>query len=514
MLYMETMQGYVDKGFAECVSEHDLDDNNCWYLPHHAVSHPRKANKVRVVFDCAARYNGTSLNKQLLTGPDLLNNLFGVLTCFRKGKVTLVADIESMYHQVLVDPQDRKYLKFLRWPSGNTNLPPARYHMKVHVFGAASLPACATYALQQTAKDNDLLSPQDVIDTVLENFYMDDCLKSVDLEEEAIRMSDELSQLLKKGGFNLTKWLSNNDQVVSNFVLEKRAKVYLNLKEDKNILHQLLGVTLNFEEDSFQIDVNLKDKPLTRRGVLSHVSAVFDPLGFAAPVILKAKLILQELCQLKLGWDEPIPEQLAIRWSKWISNLTCLSELKVDRYFSDFEDADHIELHIFYDASQDGYGVVAYLRQSVQRDHLHKERILTGLNHVVFEGVLRVGGRLDDKDYHERVGHVGMSHTWATIRQRFWIVKGAANFRNVLGPTSRLTANKPYVTGVDYFGPIFVKQGRAMVKQWGCSKTVRAVHIQLAPSFSAHSFINALQRFFGRKDKELPNRNKFINSTG
>ena len=103
----------MDKGFAERLSEHDLEDNNCWYLPHHAVSHPRKVNKVRVVFGCAARYIGTSLNEQLLTRLDLLNNLFGVLTRFKKGKVTLVADIESMYHQVLVDPQNHKYLKFL-----------------------------------------------------------------------------------------------------------------------------------------------------------------------------------------------------------------------------------------------------------------------------------------------------------------------------------------------------------------------------------------------------------------
>ena len=79
------------------------------------------------------------------------------------------------------------------WPFGNSNLPPAKYCMKVHVFGAASSPACANYALQQTAKDNDLLFPQDVIGTVLENFYMDDCLKSVDSAEQAIRMSEELS---------------------------------------------------------------------------------------------------------------------------------------------------------------------------------------------------------------------------------------------------------------------------------------------------------------------------------
>ena len=191
-LYTETMQGYVDKGFAVRLSEHDLEDNNCWYLPDYAVSHPRKSDKVKVMFDCAARYNGTSLNEKLLTGPDLLNNLFGVLTRFRKGKITLVADIESMYHQVLVDTQDRKYLKFLWWLSGNTNLPPAKYCMQVHVFEAASSPACANYALQQTAKDNDLLFRQDVIATVLENFYMDDCLKSVNSAEEAIRMSHGL----------------------------------------------------------------------------------------------------------------------------------------------------------------------------------------------------------------------------------------------------------------------------------------------------------------------------------
>ena len=297
-MYTETIQGYVDKGFAERINEDYPEDDNCWYLPHHAVSHPRKP-KVRVVFDCAARFNGTSLNEQLLTGPDLLNNLFGVITRFRKGRVTLVADIESMYHQVLVDTDDRKYLKFLWWPYGNTNLPPAKYCMKVHVFGAASSPACANYALRQTAIDNNLLFSKKTIDTVLENFYMDDCLKSVGSAEEAIKESDELTRLLKRGGFNLTKWLSNSDQVISSFSLEKRAKVCLDLSQSKNILHRVLGVTLNFDEDCFQIDVNVKNKPLTRRGILSQISAVFDPLGFVAPTMLKARLILQDLCRLE-----------------------------------------------------------------------------------------------------------------------------------------------------------------------------------------------------------------------
>ena len=83
------------------------------------------------------------------------------------------------------------------------------------MFGPASSPACANYALQQTAKDNDLLFSQDVIANMI---------KSVNSAEEAIRMSDKLSQLLKKGGFNQTKWLSNSDPVISNFALEKQAR--------------------------------------------------------------------------------------------------------------------------------------------------------------------------------------------------------------------------------------------------------------------------------------------------
>ena len=68
--------------------------------------HPQKPNKVRVVFDCAARFRETSLNDQLLQGPDLMNNLTGVLLRFRQERVALVADVEQMFHQVIVKPED------------------------------------------------------------------------------------------------------------------------------------------------------------------------------------------------------------------------------------------------------------------------------------------------------------------------------------------------------------------------------------------------------------------------
>jgi hypothetical protein len=113
--YKFTMSEYIKKGHAERVPDEELNltDKPVWYLPHHPVVHHLKPDKVRVVYDCAAKYKQTSLNQQLLQGPDEANRLVGVLSRFRKESVGIVADIESMFHQVIVDPRDRDVLRFL-----------------------------------------------------------------------------------------------------------------------------------------------------------------------------------------------------------------------------------------------------------------------------------------------------------------------------------------------------------------------------------------------------------------
>ena len=255
-------------------------------MPHHAVFHPKKPNKIRIVFDCAARSNGTSLNEQLLTGPDILGSLIGVLSRFRKDKVALVADVEAMYHQVLIDPKDEPYLRFLWWPGGDTSLPPAHYNMKVHVFGATSSPACALYALKETARDHAASYSKEAVQTVMENFYMDDCLKFVPSRDKAILLCQQLANLLKQGGFRLTKWLSNDKEVLEHIPSEERAKVVLDLAEIGVSCERILGVQWNFQEDYFQFNISLTNKPCTRRGILSMISSLFDPLGFVARVVL------------------------------------------------------------------------------------------------------------------------------------------------------------------------------------------------------------------------------------
>ena len=173
---------------------------------------------------------------------------------------------------------------------------------------------------------------------------------------------------------------------------------------------------------------------------------------------------------------------------------------------------------------------------------------LRKLNPMLKDGILRVGGRLDNaplefsvrhpiilpsdhhvtrlviEDYHYRVGHSGMAHTWTSIRQNYWIVKGAATVRKVLGkcilcrrrnaragqqmmsdlPKERVTPCNPpfYFSGVDYFGPFVVRQGRSDVKRYGCiftCLTTRAVHIEVAHSLTTDSFIDAFRRFVSRR---------------
>ena len=110
-----TMADYIENGHASRVPDEELKvkDRPVWYLPHHPVTHPLKPGKVRVVYDCAAKYGGTSLNQQLLEEPDQTNQLVGVLIRFREEPVGVVADIEAMFHQMLVEPKDCDALRIL-----------------------------------------------------------------------------------------------------------------------------------------------------------------------------------------------------------------------------------------------------------------------------------------------------------------------------------------------------------------------------------------------------------------
>ena len=193
---------------------------------------------------------------------------------------------------------------------------------------------------------------------------MDDILKSVASDNAAIRLAGQLRELLSRGGFKLTKWLSNSRKVIESVPESERAALVKNLDFDQLPVERALGVQWNVSSDKFGFKIIIKDRPVTRRGILSIVSSVYDPLGFAAPFILNAKLILQDLCRNKLGWDDKIPAEYMHRWQAWLQELPKLEQLEIDRCFksADFGEISSSQLHHFSDASQQGYGAVTYLR--------------------------------------------------------------------------------------------------------------------------------------------------------
>lgn len=129
-------------------------------------------------------------------------------------------------------------------------------------------------------------------------------------------------------------------------------------------IQRALGLKWNMESDKFKFDRVLKDKPTTRRGILSLVSSVYDPLGFLAPVVLPAKKLFQDLCREKLAWDDPIGAVERERWEDWKKKMPNLAGIAVNRCLKpiNFVELKYSELHIFADASQFAYGAVSSLR--------------------------------------------------------------------------------------------------------------------------------------------------------
>ena len=273
--YRYFMDDLLKKACARKVNCQDIGPlGTHWYLPHHPVFHPKKPNKVRVVFDCSAKHLGTSLNDQLLQGPDLTNSLVGVLSPFREEQIALMADVEAMFHQVRVRPSECDALRFLWWPDGNLDNEPQEYQMGVHLFGGASSPSCANFALKKTAQDNKNEFDLETIKTVECNFYVDDRLKSVSSKELAVNLSSQSCELLARGGFKLTKWFSNSRKFIKSLPASERAVQVRDLDFEKLPVERTLGFQWNISSDQFGFRIVIKDRPATRRGILSIVSCL------------------------------------------------------------------------------------------------------------------------------------------------------------------------------------------------------------------------------------------------
>lgn len=380
--YRDFMSKMLDKGYAVKVSTEEVTGRT-WYIPHHGVYHPRKPNKIRVVFDCSARYFGTSLNDALLQGPNLTNTIVNVLLRFREESTAMMSDIEGMFHQVRVSDHHTDCLRFLWWPDGDLTKTPEAYKMVTHLFGAVSSPACANVALRQAAEDNKDYFEPDVVQSVAKSFYVDDYVRSVK-SDRGVKTASDVTSLVARGGFRLTGWISNDMDVNRSIPETERAKNLQSIKRDLESINssslpteRTLGVVWMVNSDSLGFALCLQEKACTRRGILSVISSVYDPLGIAAPFVLPARILLQNLCQQNLGWDEEIGEENKSRWRKWLVDILQIEKLTVPRCVNSNGSVVTVyQLHAFSDASDNGYGIAIYTRLSDDGGHATSNLLL------------------------------------------------------------------------------------------------------------------------------------------
>ena len=169
--------------------------------------------------------------------------------------------------------------------------------------------------------------------------------------------------------------MSNNKEVLRSISPSDLAKGIqeLDLTCDNLPVERTLGVQWCVDSDTFQFRIVVSERPMTRRGILSTISSVYDPLGLLAPFVLIGKQILQELCKDKAEWDEMLPERMRPRWMRWLSDLQILPRHWVPRSYKpeNFGEIASAQLHNFSDASQNGYGQCSYLRIVNKQNEIH-----------------------------------------------------------------------------------------------------------------------------------------------
>ena len=355
--YQEAISTMEKAGIIEEVPNSEMNNKEVpiYYMPHRPViKESSQTTKVRPVFDASAKsHNGVSLNDCLETGPNLIPELPGVLMRFCRWKIAILADINKAFLMVGVKKEDQDVHRFL-WDDHGS--------MRVMRFTRVPFGNKSSMFLLIATIRHHLSKYQDSITTneIKENMYVDNWITGCDEIEEACERAKEAKDILHEAGMTLSQWGSNCKQVGLFVKCEFEEKC----SEEDSI--KVLGLKWIASEDIFVyecIEVPL-DICLTKRLLLGYISRLFDPLGFALPYIMTARILFQSIWKINIDWNDIVPDSINECFQKWILGLNTLSKWRIPRRFTSvpWKEIEFLEIHVFGDASNSGYGACAYVR--------------------------------------------------------------------------------------------------------------------------------------------------------
>ncbi|XP_055605004.1 uncharacterized protein LOC129753231 [Uranotaenia lowii] len=358
--YHQFMKEYIDLGHMREITRKEASEIKGYFLPHHhVIKESSTTTKIRVVFDASAKTSyGYSLNDALLVGPVIQDELIASILRFRTYPVAIVADIEKMYRQILLHPHDSRFQRiFWRF---STQHPISIFELNTVTYGMGPSSFLATRCLSQLIEDEGHKYPLAAL-VAKKGFYMDDFMGGAQTVESAIQLTKQLNALMLKGGFVLRKYASNKLEVLQ-MLNDDQIGVSSRLRFDKNERIKTLGISWEPQTDMFASDIKLscKHERITKRLILSGVAQLFDPLGLIAPIVIRGKMLLQNLWLQSCGWDDEVSNDVQLVWRNFVDELKLLSEYKIPRYA--FLPDAIVQLHTFADASESAYGACIYAR--------------------------------------------------------------------------------------------------------------------------------------------------------
>ncbi|XP_077379067.1 uncharacterized protein LOC144019709 [Festucalex cinctus] len=308
-----------------------------------------------------------------LDGPDLNNSLVGVLMRFRSDPYAVMADVEQMFHNFMVREDHRDYLRFLWFKNHDLDGEVEEFRMCVHVFGNCPSPSVAIYGLRRTALEGESEYGREVRQFIERHFYVDDGLSSFSSTDEAIDVLSRTQKMLAQSNIRLHKISSNSPDITKAFPNEDLATGLqgLDLGQTSPPMQRSLGLGWDLSTDLFKFQVTISERPYTKRGVLSVVNSVFDPIGFAVSVIIEGRAILREISSDASDWDTDLPKEKQEKWQKWKNSLKYLQQLEIPRMYTSIplSEAHKKEIIVFCDASTKAVGAVAYLKLTTGNCH-------------------------------------------------------------------------------------------------------------------------------------------------
>ncbi|XP_076661059.1 uncharacterized protein LOC143364822 [Halictus rubicundus] len=351
--YAKVLNEYLELGHMQPANSTHAPG---YYLPHHAVIKPSSTTtKTRVVFDGSAKTTtNLSLNDTLRIGPTIQDDLFSLLLRFRMHAYVLTGDIEKMYRQFLVQPEDRAYQRIL-WRDSDGAI--ATFELNTVTFGLAPAPYLAIRCLHQLAIDEERDFPEAAM-RIKRDLYVDDLLTGTDSIREARALRRQITSLLQRGGLNIRQWASNAPELLAGLSDES---IHPKILGDSTTI-KTLGISWNARQDTIRYSTQSTiTEARTKRTILSIIARIYDPLGLLGPITIVAKILMQQLWMLKLSWDESLPVNIHTVWDNFESDLRQLDNVEFNRFVR-LKNAKRTELHGFCDASEKAYGACLYVR--------------------------------------------------------------------------------------------------------------------------------------------------------